>query len=96
MISQMFALYDTKAAVYNKPFPVVNKEVAIRSLSEYLANGNKQDDVIKHPEDFILYELGAYDDGSGKLTAHNEPIHIARCSEVLLKTPHIETETERE
>lgn len=36
----------------------------------------------KNPEDFDLYEMGSYDDESGKITALDTPRHIVKAIQV--------------
>lgn len=88
----MFSIYDVKAEIYNKPFPLINKDVALRGFSEYIQNGDINDDIVKYPADFILHEIGTYDDSTGLLTPHNAPIYIGRGSEIIKGAQNVSTD----
>jgi len=61
----MFSVYDSKAGAYTQPFYAVNSRVAVRMFTE-LANDPKHTFGM-HPEDFTLFELGSFDDQSGRI-----------------------------
>lgn len=60
MIHQVFTVYDSKAEAYLQPFFSVSKGAAIRSFSD--AINDSQSTIGKHPEDYILFALGSFDD----------------------------------
>lgn len=54
---KLFRIYDIKAEGYQWPFPENNAATAIRALeSGPLSNENHE--YAKHPEDFVLFEVG--------------------------------------
>lgn len=63
MVFKMFTVYDSKAEYYLQPFQMMTKGEAIRNFTEW-ANDTKTT-IGKHPEDYILYEIGEYDNISG-------------------------------
>jgi len=60
MKTMMFSVFDVKAAVFGTPFFMPREAAAIRAFGD-LAN-DLQTMVGKHPEDFILYHIGDFDD----------------------------------
>lgn len=62
----VFAFYDIKAKFYDKFFVLKSVGQALRILED-LANDPKTS-IGQHPEDFILYQIGYWDDWSGKLS----------------------------
>jgi len=64
MKQKAFTLYDSKSKVYAKPFFVINEAVALRAISDLLTDMNTEP--AKHPEDFILFAIGEYDDTTGE------------------------------
>lgn len=66
MKTQMFSVFDSKAAVFGVPFFMPREAAAIRAFSD-LSN-DKSTSVGMHPEDYTLYHVGDYDDE----TAHVE------------------------
>lgn len=59
------AVRDRAVDAFGQPFFVRHKNEAIRSFKEEI---NRDGSVFKnHPDDYDLYHLGAFDDGSGRL-----------------------------
>lgn len=61
-----FAIYDSKANVYGRPFFLQSAGVAMRIFGD-MANDQK-DPVGHHPEDYTLFELASWDEDTGKFT----------------------------
>lgn len=64
MITKIYSIFDDKAKIYNKPFHQLNAAVMHRTCMDLLQD--EQTEIFKHPEDFIVYELGDYDDVKGE------------------------------
>lgn len=64
MIQQVYALRDRKADVFGRPVFVANVGSLIRELTDAVSGGG-QDTLARHPGDFALYRLGAFDDVKG-------------------------------
>lgn len=62
---RFFAIYDEKGLVYKNPFTFPHRGQAVRVFAE-LAN-DPRTEIGRHPEDFVLYEIGTFDDVSGEL-----------------------------
>lgn len=77
MKTNMYCVFDSKAAVYGVPFFMVNDAMAIRSFGD-LANDDRTL-VGKHPEDFTLYRVGYFDDSTG-VSQSCEPIAMVTAS----------------
>lgn len=74
MITKVFSVYDSKAHVFNLPFYQPTTPAAIRMFSD-LCN-DAQSMVFRHPGDYVLYEIGEYDDSIGKFTSYSEHHHL--------------------
>lgn len=79
MITKVFSVFDSKACMFNTPFFVVNRPAAIRNFSD-LAN-DPQSFIFKHAGDFVLYEIGEYDDDKGLLIPHAQHVHLGVASQ---------------
>lgn len=55
-----YSLYDEKAGVFSPPFFVGTEGLALRAVSDLVADNRTT--VARHPNDFVLYELGRFDD----------------------------------
>lgn len=74
MKTKVFAIYDHKASVYGTPFFMVNHAMAVRAFGDLAED--ERTTVGKHPEDFTLYQVGEFDDGSGTLVDLNPKLDL--------------------
>nr|QJB21695.1 MAG: nonstructural protein [Microvirus sp.] len=75
MQSPMFSVYDKKTASFSPPFNMKHKNEAIRQWHTVVSDpGTKYG---KHPEDFDLYEIGNFDESTGKMTTHETLVQLA-------------------
>ena len=58
--TKLYTIYDSKAAMYAFPFKSRTNGEAIRAFTN-IAN-DKQHLIGQHPEDYILFHCGTYDD----------------------------------
>ncbi len=66
MIGYLMAVLDKKAGTYGMVWLAPSKGVAVRQVSDQLAN---EDVYSKHPEDFALYCVGELDQQNGEVNA---------------------------
>lgn len=59
-----------------QPFFLLTRSAAIRAFGDLVANPEQQ--ISKHPEDYVLYELGVFNDDSGQVEGHDTPIYISK------------------
>lgn len=84
MILHSFALLDLKAGCFQAPpfyFPSIGQ--AVRAVADLLQDLNTTPG--RHPEDFVLYLIGTWDDHTGLFTS--ERTHIADCIRLLPSGP---------
>lgn len=74
MILKMFGIYDSKVSAFESPFFVDATGRAVR-FWESLVNDPKTD-YNKFPSDFILYELGTFDNSTGVIEMLPTKIHL--------------------
>nr|QXN72777.1 MAG: nonstructural protein [Microvirus sp.] len=72
MVLKVFTVYDSKAEAYLKPFYASTLGTATRDFANIC--NDPEHPFCKHPEDFCLFELGSYDDASGKFENLVAPI----------------------
>lgn len=70
MVYKMFSVYDTKAEAYMRPFVAQSTGAAIRSFSDEVNTGDKQSPLANHPEDFVLFEIAAWDEMTGVISVY--------------------------
>lgn len=60
MLHKMVVVYDVKAEVYNKPVFVPSYAAGVRAFQD--AVNDVSSDFNRHPEDYIMFGIGEYDD----------------------------------
>lgn len=79
MVSGVFAVFDQKAHVYHAPFLSHNPATAMRLLSDVVAD--RSHSFGKHPMDYVLCQLGTFDDQSGVFVTEL-PKHLCLLSDL--------------
>lgn len=74
MIHKIFAVFDTKAEAYLQPFFTPTKGIAIRSFTDCV--NNEKHEFSKYPADYVLFELGSFDDSNGLFTPLPAPLNV--------------------
>lgn len=68
MILKIFSVYDQKAQAYLPPFYLPNSALAIRTFTDAV---NTDDHAFhKHPQDYLLVEIGEFDDSSATIDCY--------------------------
>ena len=80
----LFTLRDAKAEAFLDPIFARTRAEAIRSL-EGAVNG-ADSDFQKYPHDFDLFEVGTFDQVTGKLEGHIAPVHVISAFELVRPT----------
>lgn len=73
------ALRDDVAELYMAPVFVPTLATLYRDLRE-AARPGQDNPIAKHPGDFTVYQLGTYDDESGRLDVLSSPHRLASCA----------------
>lgn len=64
---------DRAADAYGRPFYVPAVGVAIRSFQDEVNRPSDDSQIYQHPDDFDLFELGSFDDGTGQFELFETP-----------------------
>lgn len=75
---KVYAIRDAKTEAWLQPMFFVNTAQALRQFGDSLQDENT---FSKHPEDFSLWQLGEYDDTTGKLSPLDTPTCIGQAVE---------------
>lgn len=73
---QLCALKDLALDAYQRPFYAQTVNHAKRMFTDLMKD--QQSEPAKHPEDFILYHLGIWDDHTGQTECQNPPVLLMR------------------
>lgn len=74
MVQKIFNVYDCKAEHYNNPFFLRTRGEALRGFQEVC--NDPQSQISKYPADFTLFEIGEYDQVTGKISLHVAPVSL--------------------
>ncbi len=70
MILKAFSIYDIKTEAYMRPFFCITSGEAIRVFTDLTNEAGSPFN--KHPTDYHLFEIGAFDDGTGHLESDKD------------------------
>lgn len=59
----LYAIKDNKSGKFDRPFPMINDQVAIRGFKTIVNDKNTEPG--KYPEDFELYKVGEMSEDTG-------------------------------
>lgn len=69
-----YSIFDRKSLTYHTPFFQHADGAAVRMLSDLVSDNGTS--VGRHPGDYVLYRIGAYDDQKGELSGFAPLIHV--------------------
>jgi len=74
------SVYDVAVEAFGRPVVVTAKGAAIRSFLDECSN--PESEISKHPTDYILYEVGSFDDGLGQFENVHPPVRLVAGNKV--------------
>lgn len=78
---KIFAIWDRKAQVYRWPNFARDSATAVRALSTGLKDPRTE--MANFPDDFELYEVGAFDDSKGQISGLLQPGFVVSAKSLL-------------
>lgn len=78
MRTKMYTIYDRKAMAYHMPFYAITDAVGVRTFSD--AVSDPQSIFARHPNDYVLYLAGEFDDSNGQLWPEQPLKHVIDAS----------------
>jgi len=81
-MNKFYTIYDSKAGYYTRPFTARTKGEALRMFQQ--AANDVQTQVGQYPEDFILFEIGTWDDITGNIE-HQAHISLGKALDYVEK-----------
>jgi len=70
-----FSVYDAKAKAFMQPWFLPTEELALRAFGDCVKD--PEHNFGRHPEDYILHQVGAWCPSNGTLTCPDAPMVIA-------------------
>jgi hypothetical protein len=85
MLHFVVSVRDRAAEVFNRPFFVPHRGVAVRDFTDEVNRSAPDNALNKHADDFDLYLLGTFDDGAASFQLEDPPVVLVRGKDVLNK-----------
>jgi len=83
MLLYIVPVKDRAADVFNRPFFVPHRNVAVRDFTDEVNRAAPDNALHKHPDDFDLYLLGQFDDSNGAFIREGSPTVLVRAKDVV-------------
>lgn len=74
MLLRAFTVYDSKVDGYLRPFFMQTPAEAMRAFKDTVNDG--QSPISKHPEDYTLFEVGTFDESTGRIEPLDAPLGL--------------------
>jgi hypothetical protein len=83
MLHFVVSVKDRAADVFNRPFFVPHRNVAVRDFTDEVNRIAADNQLNKHPDDFDLFFLGTFDDNDGTFDCEDQPYVLVRAKDVI-------------
>lgn len=83
MKTRVFSVYDSACEAFMSPFTFQSKGQALRAWQSSVLDPKSPFN--KHPGDFTLFEIGTFDDSSGKIEAYEAKLNLGTALEMISK-----------
>jgi len=83
MLLYVIAVKDRAADLFNRPFFVPHRNIAVRDFTDEVNRSAPDNALNKHPDDFDLYLLGQFDDSNGAFIREGQPTVLVRAKDVV-------------
>lgn len=76
---KVYSVYDSKSSLFGSPFFIPSEPQARRAFSDVVNDSSTI--VSRHPSDFILYQIGEFDESVGLLSSITPVLSLGNASE---------------
>lgn len=70
-LHQIVCVFDEAVGCFGNPMAVVSLGAAIRQFQDEVNRQDENNLLFKHPEHFVLYQVGIFDDNEGRFENKN-------------------------
>lgn len=84
---KVYTIYDTKVEAYLPPLFMKSKGEFLRAFAE--AANNAQSPIGKHPQDYVAFEVGTWNDEDAKFDIYVAPMSLGVAIEFVKVTPDV-------
>lgn len=80
MTKKLYVIRDEKSGLFDPPVLFHNRGDAMRGFSTVFQNSNSM--MSRFPNDYVIYEIGEFDDTTGKITSLDLPELVCRLEDL--------------
>lgn len=80
---KVFSVFDVKAGAYMQPFFMQATGLAVRAFSDLVDDESTM--FGKHPVDYVLFEIGTWDEITGTFVSLDKPLSLGKGHEFVAK-----------
>lgn len=77
----MLSIFDKAIESFGRPFAVPTRAAGVRAFTEEVNTAGSP--MNKHPDDYVLYEVGHFDDARGSFESLSAPFGLFPARDVL-------------
>lgn len=77
------SIRDRAVDAFMRPVFVPAAGAAVRSFTDEVNRPSAENEMNRHPDDYDLYELGHFDDQTGRFTLHDDARLLVRAKDVV-------------
>lgn len=81
MIQNIYAIKDTKLGAFTNIFIAENNAIALRQFGDVANNQNTA--INKHPDDYELWNVGTWDDETGKPNEAVQTVSLTNAKDLI-------------
>lgn len=85
MIKAVCSVRDSAAELYSPPMFVPSTGVAVRAFTDEVRREDPNNQLHKHPQDFVLFEVASFDDETGVFVNVTPARQLIRGVDVVIK-----------
>lgn len=85
-MKQIYSLYDQVAEYFHPPFVADNYPTLARSLATMAQDPQNELPFFRHPDDFVIYQLGDFNDITGKIATREIPERLQSIAQIIRTT----------
>lgn len=82
-MKQIYSLYDQVAEYFHPPFVADNYPTLTRSLAAIAQDPQTDLPFFRHPDDFVVYQLGDFNDITGKIATLEIPLRLQSIAQAI-------------
>lgn len=94
MLNRIYSIYDSASGIYQRPFAGRTDGEVTRTISDIAVSD--EHDIGRHPEDYTLFCLGEFNDGTGEVSGYLTPQKVATALELVALSRNVDKDNQEQ